>query len=75
MSKVFCFKTNVFFGNLSYNQRVRLLKSPLKRGSINWVDRLPVIQEMAALILDIKSQFRSTDVLYASVLKQCGQAI
>lgn len=49
---------NVFLGKpFIYSMLTRLLKSPIRRGSINWLDRLAVIQEMAALKLDIKSQF------------------
>lgn len=49
---------SVFFGKpFIYSMLTRLLKSPLRRGSINWLDGLPVVQEMAALKLDIKSQF------------------
>lgn len=32
------------------------LKSPKRRGNINWIDRLAVIQEMVTLKLDIKFQ-------------------
>lgn len=49
---------NVFLGKpFLYSMLTKLLKSPIKRGIINWLDRLPVIQEMAALKLDVKSQF------------------
>lgn len=46
---------NMFLGKpFIYSMLTRLLKSPVKRGSINWLDRLPVIEEMAALKLTNK---------------------
>lgn len=74
--KYFVSKLMCFLGSLSYIQCLQdYLKSPIRRGRINCLDRLPVIQEMAALKLDLKSQFWSMHVFYASVLKWCGPAI
>lgn len=57
LSKVLCFKMNVFLGKLFIYSIYVILKSPVRRGSISWIDRLPVIQEMTTLKLDIKSRF------------------